>query len=505
MTTYPRTSPADTEDDAPTGAGTRLRRWWAATTPVHPQTAEALRRRWAELPVGVRTPAQAVGRHAVGCEGTHGVFPRCNLTCTPCYHSRDANKVRVDGPHTLAEVASQMGLLRRLRGPRAHAQLIGGEVTLLDPDDHAAALLVMRAHGREPMSMTHGDVDLDYLRRLVTGPDGGLRLPRVSFAAHFDSLMRGRRGIPRPRNEAELHPFRRRFATMFEQLRRELGLRSYLAHNMTVTPANLDQVADVVAAVLPMGYSMMSFQPAAFLGDDRRWADGYRTMDVDAVWREVERGAGTRLPYRAVQMGDPRCNRTAFGMLVDSRWVSLIDESSSADVAGRDRFYAHFGGMNFGGTPPVVLVAKVLRVLVRHPGDAVVALRYAAQLVRRAGGPLAVARSVARGRVRPMTFVVHAFMDAAQVAPAWELLEQGRLSEDPAVRATQDRLRACVYTMAHPRTGRLVPACAQHAVLDPGENAELRRLLPIVEVGSRPAAPPAAAVPSTAAAVSPSP
>jgi hypothetical protein len=52
-----------------------------------------------------------------------------------------------------------MELLRHRRGPRAHAQLIGGEVSLLPPDDHAAALLIMREHGREPMSMSHGDFD----------------------------------------------------------------------------------------------------------------------------------------------------------------------------------------------------------------------------------------------------------------------------------------------------------------------------------------------------------
>ena len=33
-----------------------------------------------------------------------------------------------------------MELLRAARGPGQHAQLIGGEVTLLGPDDHAAAL-----------------------------------------------------------------------------------------------------------------------------------------------------------------------------------------------------------------------------------------------------------------------------------------------------------------------------------------------------------------------------
>ncbi len=142
------------------------------TRPVDLEFRAALARRWAGLPEVVRTPGQVLGRHGVGCEGTHGIFPRCNLACTPCYHSRDANQVRVDGPHTLAGVAAQMGLLRAVRGPRARAQLIGGEVSLLHPDDHAEALGIMRAHGREPMSFTHGDIDDDYLDALVLGPDG---------------------------------------------------------------------------------------------------------------------------------------------------------------------------------------------------------------------------------------------------------------------------------------------------------------------------------------------
>jgi hypothetical protein len=39
--------------------------------------------------------------------------------------------------------------------------------------------------------------------------------------------------------------------------------------------------------------------------------------------------------------------------------------------------------------------------------------------------------------------------------------------------------------MAHPENGTLVPACVQHSVLDPAENAQLRTLLPIVDVRSR--------------------
>lgn len=90
-------------------------------------------------------------------------------------------------------------------------------------------------------------------------------------------------------------------------------------------------------------------------------------------------------------------------------------------------------------------------------------------------------------RVRPVTLVMHQFMDAADVAPAWELMQQGVVADDPYLRSVQERLQACHYAMAHPEDGTLVPACAQHSVLDPGENAALRTLLPLVERDRRPA------------------
>ncbi len=450
------------------------------TRPVHPETRRVLDERWAALPGHVRTPAQTLGRHAVGCEGTHGVFPQCNLTCTPCYHSADANKVRVDGDHTLRQVESQMGYLRTRRGPFAHAQLIGGEVSLLDPDDHAAALQAMRAAGREPMSMTHGDFDPDYLRAVALGPDGRPRFRRLSFAAHVDSLMRGRRGAVRPRTEAELHPFRQAFVQMFADLRAEHGVRSFLAHNMTVTPANLDEVAEVARAVLSMGYGMMSFQPAAFVGDQRRWRGGdYDEVTIDAVWSRIEEALGTRVSYAALEFGDPRCNRTAYGLVVDGGWSVFCDDLSPVDLAGRDAFLAHFGGVAFTGTPPALLAVKVLRVLARHPGDVRLALAWGRGFVARVGGLRRLAGALCRGRVQPMNIVVHAFMDAADVGPAWARMQAGETATEPRLLATQERLAACTYSMAHPETGELVPACVQHSVLDPGANAELRTLLPL--------------------------
>src|SRR3954452_1321089 len=185
--------------------GDRLRALELATRPEAPDLVAALERRWEALPDRVKTPAQALGRRTVGCEGTHGVFPRCDLACTPCYHSREANRVRVDGAHTVEQVDRQMRFLRPERGPGQNAQLIGGEVTLLSADEHAQTLLVMRRHGRKPMSMSHGDFDYPYLRSLAVGPDGVPRFKWLSFAGHFDSMMLGRRGIRRAPDEASLN------------------------------------------------------------------------------------------------------------------------------------------------------------------------------------------------------------------------------------------------------------------------------------------------------------
>jgi hypothetical protein len=451
----------------------RLRALAAATRPVHPDTERALRRRWEELPAAARTPAQLLGRRTAGCEGTHGVFPRCNLSCTPCYHAREANSVRTDGAHTLDQIDAQMGYLRSVRGTGQHAQLIGGEVTLLDPNDHAVALQAMRRHGRKPMSMTHGDFDYEYLERLAIGTDGRRRFDLLRFAGHFDSLMLGRRGIRRPKTEAELHPYRRRFVQQFERLQREHGVRYDLAHNMTVTPRNLDQVAEVVRACLGMGYGMLSFQPAAYVGNPKRWRENFHEVTMDTVWREIERSVGACLPWQHLQVGDHRCNRYAVGVIAAGRWTSVLDDRDPRDLRARDAFLDAFGGMDFDRPRPIVAAATA-RVLARHPRILPLAVGWAWRFARRAG-PLALLT----GRPRGMSFVVHAFIDAELVRPAWEALQRGETAADPTVRAAQERLQSCSYSMAHPDEDRLVPACVQHAVLDPEENARLERLLPL--------------------------
>ena len=94
-------------------------------------------------------------------------------------------------------------------------------------------------------------------------------------------------------------------------------------------------------------------------------------------------------------------------------------------------------------------------------------------------GESEVSSELLRHRVVPMTFVMHRFMHADDRRPGVGSARTGREERRPRIKETQERLLACSYAMAHPETGRLVPACVQHSVLDPVENRELAQLLPI--------------------------
>lgn len=119
---------------------------------------------------------------------------------------------------------------------------------------------------------------------------------------------------------------------------------------------------------------------------------------------------------------------------------------------------------------------KLARVIARHPSVAVTFIGWLARTL----GKVGIGRLLRHHRVRPVTFVMHSSMDAADVIPAWQALQAGTTSGEPRILAAQQRLQACSYAMARPETGQLVPACVQHSVLDPAENATLRQVLPLL-------------------------
>lgn len=160
-----------------------------------------------------------------------------------------------------------------------------------------------------------------------------------------------------------------------------------------------------------------------------------------------------------------------WGVFVGDRHVPLLEDDD--DAAARDVFFTVFRG-NRLNVPGWLRLVKYLRAIAANPRVVPIALSWVRRFVRRAGGWRAVRRGV-----QPVTFVMHSFIDAVDVKPAWDLLQRGEVSDEPRIRAAQERLEACVYTMGHPDSGELVPACVQHSVLDPGENSQLVELLPL--------------------------
>lgn len=259
----------------------------------------------------------------------------------------------------------------------------------------------------------------------------------------------------------------------FTRLRADHGIRSYVAHTMTVTPANLGEVAETVRRCARLGFQMWSFQPAAYVGNESRWEDGFGEVTDDAVWAEISEGVGRDLPFRVLQFGDLRCNRVCWGAFVGSRYVPVLEDDDPLDARAREAFFRVFPGQRLG-VPGWWRGLRYARAVLRHPTVVGEASRWARRFTRRAGGP----RALLRHGVRPVTFVMHSFIDARDVAPAWDLLQRNETSDDPRIRAAQERLQACVYSMGHPETGTVVPACVQHSVLDPDENRQLVELLP---------------------------
>ena len=144
----------------------------------------------------------------------------------------------------------------------------------------------------------------------------------------------------------------------------------------------------------------------------------------------------------------------------------------------RDEFFEMFGGMDFDAPP---LLPPALLAGVRPPSARAGARGRLGAALRAPGGR---GCELLGHAARPVTFVMHSFMDAAVVTPAWERMPRGERLAESRVARGPGAPAACLYPMAHPESDTLVPACAQHSVLDPEENRALARLLPLERVAS---------------------
>ena len=447
-----RRHPAKPTDPTATGSPGRPR--WrsvlaALRHPRLPGERAAVATARARLPATVRDePTQFIGQHTVGCGATWGVLERCQFACTACYLDEDANDTP---PLPLAEVLAQLDALRAHLGPWGNVQITSGEVTLL-PVEHLLAIL---RHCRRielvPMLMTNGEVWRDRpgdLERLVR--EGGL----FRIATHVDTTQRGRRGMRPGALEADLHPLREAFAGLIRATREATGRPLQAAHTVTVTPDNLDQLPDLLRFLLRHvdAWRMVSFQPAAAVGRTR--ADPLGRSSHDPLWERIEAGIGRRLNRKAIPFGHEDCTSITALLVVTLGGTPHVVETIRAGSRLDARFLARLlrsplAGYNPLGQPRRLAAAQFLGRLARDPLLALLAPAWFAWRVAVEGRlALRLAATALSGRawsLRPLTIVVHRFMDGAQLAT-----ERGR-----------ERLAACTFRL--PVDGELVSMCELNA------------------------------------------
>ena len=244
---------------------------------------------------------------------------------------------------------------------------------------------------------------------------------------------------------------------------------------MTVTPANVGRGRRGGAARWGGWASgCCRSSPPRYVGDDRRWREEYRGRR-----REPGRGVGRRSSAAPAPGWTTGCSRTATCAATAPRTASTSGDagcrSSTRTTPATSRSARRSSGpcaeSAFGGTPPALLVVKLLRLVAAQPRVLVDRARLGgAQRPAGSGSRRCCVRASA-----PVTFVMHQFMDAADVAPAWELMQRGQSAATTRGCARPRSGWPPATTRWAPETGTLVPACVQHGVLDPGENAALRR------------------------------
>eukprot|EP00741_Cyanophora_paradoxa_P020067 tig00021222_g19368.t1 len=94
-----------------------------------------------------------------------------------------------------------------------------------------------------------------------------------------------------------------------------------------------------------------------------------------------------------------------------------MDDLCEEDLKARDAFFTAMGNVV---APAWVLAIKIARAALADPRTIPIGLAWVGRFLRRAGGPTALLRGA-----RPLTIVMHRFMDARDVQGAWARIQRG--------------------------------------------------------------------------------
>ena len=415
-----------------------------------------LKKRWSGLPAELQTPNQIAGKTIVACGATHHVMEKCNFSCTCCYLGAEANKTE---PLPFAEVKEQLDVMRKDFGIGGKAQITAGEVTLLPLEDLGRIISYAVEIGLDPMVMTHGQRFIDepeYLISLVR--DYGLR----KISIHIDTTQRGRRGISSKMTETDLHTVRDGFAALIRRVRKETGHPLSVASTVTVTDANLADVAGITRWFFKNAdaFRLVSFLPVASVGRTR---ESQGSVERPGLWEQIHEACGQEINRLPIQFGHRQCNNIVPVLLVNtgSETVVLegVREGNSADELMLSRAIDIIGsGINFSLSWQKNL-KPFASILMKNPRFMLQTLKYTFYRVwsERAKLSKIIGQAMtekAFPRPRPFLFVIHNFMSPAEIKT-----EEG-----------QARLDACIFKV--PVDGELISMCEMNAA---GIRAKLDR------------------------------
>ena len=366
---------------------------------------------------GQWTPSQALGRRfPIGCVALE-ITQRCNLDCTLCYLSENAETVK-DTP--LDELHRRIEDVFTRYGSHTDVQVTGGEPTLRKSSDLVEIVRHIADRRMRPALFTNGiRAKRDLLAELSAA---GL----VDVAFHVD-LTQERRGYD---TEGALNEIRKVY------IDRARGLPLNVIFNTSVFAGNFDEIAGLTAFFVRHSdaVSFASFQLHADTGRGRERGRPAR-ITPDSVAARIQEGAGRALKFDAIHAGHHACNGYAIAAVANGRAHDLLD-----DKALVSSFLSHSAGLQFERRKPLRTLTGILPWALRNPA---LFKQGAPWLVRKAW---AMRRDLvaSRGRARKLSFFVHNFMDAADL--------------------DAERLEACAFMVA--TAAGPVPMCQHNAERD---------------------------------------
>lgn len=338
---------------------------------------------------GQMGPGQTAGRFwPVACVALE-VTQRCNLDCTLCYLSEQAEAAH-DVPLPL--LLQRVDAIARHYGRHTTIQITGGDPTLRSVDDLIELCRHIRARGLRSCLMTNGI----RARRPMLTQLAQAGLDDVAF--HVD-MTQERRGYG---SENALNAIRRAYLEQADGL----GLR--VMFNTTVFDGNLAELPALARFFREEAdrIALASFQLQTATGRGVLGGGSVTKMSVTAA---LEQGFETSLGFGTADVGHSDCTRyAALFVAGETAVAALTDRLLFARLLTAMEQHAQYSGI-------YVSVARTVRAaLVRRPWLTLRMLPYLAGKVWR----LRAGLWRSRGRVARLTVLLHDFMPADALEPA---------------------------------------------------------------------------------------